>query len=111
MPLGVKALRPADVHEQSDGVCRRPIVRYHPSGERYTEMTLCCERCWEPIPAYVDAPNGYVSPDSGRKLRVGTAENHAAVQALQKVVCYDCYRADALDTFGVFADFPHAVRE
>lgn len=111
MPLGVKALRPADVAVQSDGVCRRPVVRYHPNGDPYTDMRLCCERCWEPLPVYVDAPNGWVSPDSARKLHLGTEQNHAAVEARQKVVCYDCYKADALDMFGVFADFPHAVKE
>lgn len=109
--LGEKALRPADVAEQPDGTCRRPIVRYQPDGTPYTEMRPCCERCWEPVPVYVDAPNGWVSPDSGRKLHVGSAEGRSAIEARQKIVCYDCYKADALDTFGVFADFPHAVRE
>jgi len=111
MALGVKTLRPADVAEQSDGVCRRPVVRYHPDGTTYDEMKLCCERCWEPVPAYTDAPYGYVSPASNSKLHFGSAEGHGAIEARAKIVCYDCYKADALDTVGVFDDFPHALKE
>jgi hypothetical protein len=111
MPLGEKALRPSNAIEQPDGTFRRPVVRYRPDGTKYEELLPCCERCWEPVPYYIDAPNGWVSPDSSRKLRQGTAEGKAAVEARQKVVCYDCYKADALDCFGVFDDFPHAVRE
>lgn len=110
--LGVKSLRPPDVVEQaSDGVCKRPRIRYRPDGETYSDMVMCCERCWEPIPPYVDAPYGYVSPDSARKLRNSTVEGKGGIEALQKIVCYECYKQDALDMFGVFADFPHRVIE
>lgn len=109
--LGEKSLRPADVQEQSDGVCRRPVVRYAPDGKPYNEMKLCCERCWEPVPAYVDAPHGYVSPASNSKLHFGSAEGRGAIEARQKIVCYDCYAADARDLYGAFDDFPHTVKE
>lgn len=109
--LGEKALRPADVVEQSDGMCRRPVLRYHPDGKTYHEMRMCCERCWEEVPCYSVpyAPNGFVSPDSGRKLRAGSIEGKAAVEAVAKIVCHLCYKADHLDMFGVFADFPEIV--
>lgn len=108
--LGVKSLRPSDVVEQSDGTCKRPVTRYTPKGDSYQALVSCCERCWEEIPIYVDAPSGWVSPASNSKLRQGTAEGKAAVEALQKVVCYECYKQDALDMFGVFDDFPHEVK-
>lgn len=108
--LGVKSLRPRDVVEQSDGSCKRPMLRFTPKGEQYTLLVPCCERCWEEIPNYVLAPNGWVSPASNSKLRQGAAEGKAAVEAIQKVVCYECYKQDALDMFGVFDDFPHEVK-
>lgn len=111
MPLGEKALRPADAVEQGDGTFRRPVPRFTPTGDPYTVLLPCCERCWEQIPVYIDAPNGYVSPASRSKLHVGSAEGRSAIEARQKVVCYDCYKADALDEHGVFDDFPHAIRE
>lgn len=109
--LGEKALRPSDVVMDGEGVCKRPFTRYHADGTTYDALLLVCERCWEPIPPYVDAPNGYVSPDSGRKLTSGMYENKAAIIAQQKIVCYDCLKADHLDTFGVFADIPHELKK
>lgn len=110
--LGVKQLRPADVVERSDGRFTRPFTRYQPDGTPYEAQIPVCERCWEPIPNYEHAPSGYVSCDSARKLRQTMIDGRAAIEAPQKIVCYDCMREDYLDMHGGgFCESPHAIRE
>jgi hypothetical protein len=110
MPLGEKTLRPTDVVTAPDGTCSRPVTRYTSEGTPYPLNVGCCERCWEPVPSYATAPAGYVSPDSARKFRAATIEGRAGLEAVPKIVCYECYKQDALEMFGVFDDFPHELR-
>lgn len=69
-------------------------------GFYYVDGTRVCEDCWQPIPRYVDFPNGLVSPESdgdaggnGAKRRPMNVEGHAGIEALQKAVCLPCYLA------------------
>jgi hypothetical protein len=94
MPLGIPQPRPEDaVQNDQNWTWSRPVTRYHPDGSTYPTTALVCEDCWEPVPAYIDAPSGYVSPESNAKLRPGTAEGYYAVAAPEKVVCFECYKA------------------
>ena len=98
------------VVEDGEKVCRRPIKRYNPDGTTFDKLLLVCERCWEPVPEYVGAPNGFVSPDSARKLYSAPYEGKAAIYAGAKIVCYDCLREDHIEMFGTFAEIPHELK-
>lgn len=59
-----------------------------------------CEDCWTPIPRYVDFPRGLVSPESDgdkggnfAKRREVAVGDKMGYEALQKVVCRECYLA------------------
>lgn len=97
MALGVQQRRPDDAVQGGDGLWKRPQLRYHPTGETYIHMVMCCEDCWEPIPRYVVAPQGFVSPESASKLRSASiAGDHgalSAVEAVPKIVCLPCHHA------------------
>lgn len=93
MALGEPCPRPADAMQQSDGLWKRPVTLYKPSGETYTATRIVCEDCWEPMPNYVQASHGWVSPESAGKLRTTTVEGKAGIEAIPKVVCFECYKA------------------
>ena len=109
--LGMKQLKPSDVTETSDGRFQKPVTRYTPTGETFQINTYVCERCWEPIPSYIDAPSGYVSCDSARKLRMTQIDGHGAIEARAKIVCYDCMKADYEEMYGGgFCESSHEIR-
>lgn len=109
MPLGVKVFRPDDAREDGNGLWTRPVTRYHPDGKTYESMQPCCERCWEPMPAYVGSPYGFVSADSARKLRHTMNDGRGVIEARPKCVCYECLKADAADCNVGFSEFPVAI--
>lgn len=91
--LGTNTRRPDDAVQDGTGHWRRPVDRFNPeTGAPVKTMKLVCEDCWEPMPNYRDAHSGYVSPESNAKLKAGSIEGHAAVEAQEKCVCYDCWR-------------------
>lgn len=93
MPLGVPTRRPDDaVFQPGTGQWHRPVELVRPDKTPYTALRICCEECWEIMPTYEQAPSGYVSPDSNTKLKAGMVDGHACVEAVEKCVCYDCWR-------------------
>jgi hypothetical protein len=96
--LGQPQARPADAVQQPDGLYTRPVTRYRPDGTSYQATSLVCEDCWEPMPPYLGASAGWVSPESASKLRTTQIEGKAGIEAIPKIVCLDCYKAAFLRT-------------
>ncbi len=114
--LGVPARRPDDaVYQPATGQWQRPVQRLNAEGQPITQLRVCCEECWEIMPNYVEAPSGYVSPDSNVKLRTTMTDGHASVEAIEKCVCYDCflivYARVTPASLGQHAPFEHRIRE
>jgi hypothetical protein len=107
MPIGIPTRRPDDAEQGRDGLWKRPQTRWKPNGETYTQMVLCCEDCWEPMPKYVGAANGYVSPESNSKLRAATIEGLSAVEAVAKLVCAPCHKLAFERFYPVGVPYPH----
>jgi hypothetical protein len=77
----------------------RIAVSMAADGFYYVNGHRLCEDCWQPIPRYVDFPDGLVSPESDgdaggyAKRRPMNVEGKAGIEALRKAVCLRCYRA------------------
>lgn len=61
-------------------------------GFYYQDGIRVCEDCWQPIPRYVDFPQGLTSPESA-KYRATSVEGKEGIEALRKAVCLPCYHA------------------
>ncbi len=96
--------QPADVIERGDGLFYREQHATMPDGSVQTSHLRVCEDCWQLIPRYMDAPNGWVSLDSDgdrngnfpkhRKIFNGVKDNgepRESTEAVQKLVCLPCY--------------------
>ncbi len=93
MTLGINSRRPDDAVQEKNGHWLRPVTTFNQNtGAPIQTMKLVCEDCWEVMPNYAMAPSGYVSPESNSKLRASNIEGHGAVEAVEKCVCYDCWR-------------------
>jgi hypothetical protein len=84
-------------------------MRFKPDGHLETYRAIVCEDCWEPVPKYKDAPNGYVSPESNAKLRPGTVEGYYAVAAPEKIVCFHCLKAAVARTHVAGTELPERL--
>lgn len=107
MPLGVATRRPDDAVQGTDGLWKRPQKRWKPDGTTYEQNVLCCEDCWEPMPKYIGAGSGWVSPESASKLRPGTIEGLSAVEAVPKLVCHPCLKLAFERFYPAGVDFPN----
>ena len=79
--------RPPDAQPDADGGWFRRIV----VGD-WSENRRLCEDCWQEIPPYTAAPRGFVSPESGRKVReVAILDDKRGIEPLATTVCLPCY--------------------
>lgn len=69
-------------------------VTYQPANGYYYRGSLkVCEDCWQPIPRYLDFPEGLVSPESDSKHRLAMIEGKVGHEQQPKAVCLPCYLA------------------
>lgn len=94
------ARQPASVVPQADGFFYQSERKEQPDGTVVMEWVRVCEDCWQPIPRYVDFPQGLTSPESDgdaggnfAKRRITAVEGKEGAEALRKVVCLPCYHA------------------
>lgn len=99
----IQSTQPDDVTQGGDGFYYRMTA----AGSKRV-----CEDCWEPIPRYVDFPEGLTSPESDgdaggnfAKWRPASIEGKEGREALRKAVCLPCYFA-AFERVYPGADLP-----
>lgn len=81
--------QPQGVYQTADGRFVRAVtVGTNPEdGSPLVDIRGVCETCWKDIPRYVDAPGGYVSPESTVRVEANRTV------AVSKIICLPCYQA------------------